>query len=528
MLETKSFVDRSSLRPEGGPCFVSIEVIASGDAAEPRRAPARTVLALDVSRSMTGQPLEHVVRSVDRLLDALDEEDEIGIVAFSENATSVVEPVRADAVGRRLVRTRVGRLATQRGTNIEAGIERAAAMVGVDRRRCGIVLLSDGEPNVGASTAAALRDVVKRHRASASLFALGYGTHHSEDILAAVGDAGGGGYEYIPDPTSCARSFARALGVQGDVVASAIELVIAPADGVELVRFIGREDTRFTRDGIRIALPDMIAGGRRIVTMELSVAPKNGFLATLVRATATWKEPRSADARSATEEPTIEIADREPAIAIAGARRVLLARAEERRLDARALADRSQFAGAAQAIRALLREIDRLPGFVAADGSLLAEAYELLLDEAMAYERKPSPEQYAVFRKATATARLTEQAPASARDRGRESQRFMGKVAGDVPRAWLVLASGGKHLLEDECVIGRTADADLMVNDPSVSRRHAEVFASAGVHWVADLGSTNPTIVNGKALGRAPHALRDGDVIRVGGTDLRYERASTP
>ena len=41
--------------------------------------------------------------------------------------------------------------------------------------------------------------------------------------------------------------------------------------------------------------------------------------------------------------------------------------------------------------------------------------------------------------------------------------------------------------------------------------------------WVSDAGSTNGTYVNGSKLSK-PHRLKPGDVIRVGSTDLRYER----
>ena len=50
-------------------------------------------------------------------------------------------------------------------------------------------------------------------------------------------------------------------------------------------------------------------------------------------------------------------------------------------------------------------------------------------------------------------------------------------------------------------------------------------FANAGDFWVADMGSTNPTLVNGSALGSAPHKLAAGDVIIVGDMKLRYEEA---
>ena len=84
-----------------------------------------------------------------------------------------------------------------------------------------------------------------------------------------VGEAGGGGYEFVPDPAVCARAFARALGAQGDVVAAGVEVVIELAEGVELVRFVGREETLFSRDGLLVSLADMIHGARRLVVAEL-------------------------------------------------------------------------------------------------------------------------------------------------------------------------------------------------------------------------------------------------------------------
>jgi Ca-activated chloride channel family protein len=537
-LTLSTWVDRSNVRPDGQHRLsVAFEIAASGTMSNDKRAPSRTVLALDVSLSMKGEPLDQVIRSVDRLVDALGPEDEIGIVAFSENATRVVEPIRVDAAGKRLVRSRVGRLRAERGTNIEAGLERSAEMMATTPAgmRRGVVLLSDGAPNVGAHTADALREVVRRHRPDISFFSLGYGIDHCEDVLAAVGDAGGGGYELVQDPASCMRSFARALGAQSDVVASAIELVVSPADGVELVRFVGHEQTRFSREGVVLSLADMVNGARRLVVAELRVAGpgRERFMVDLVKVTARWRQPIGASGpahlSTVDQQASIEVADRDPVVVADAARRVLIARADEARESSRALADRGQFGAAAAGLRAVMAEIERLPGWVVNDGTPLAEAYELLVDEAMAFERRPSAEQYAVFRKATVNSKLAVVVPSEAKSRGDVSQKLIQHVAGDCPPAWLVaLAGGGRHPLREECVIGRTKDADICVASPQVSRRHAEVFANAGDYWVADLGSTNPTLVNGSPLGRAPHKLTPGDVVRVGDVELRYEEGQRP
>ena len=520
-----TFVDRTSVRPdEPTTLAVAIALGARRSADAPTdRKPLRTVLALDVSGSMGGQPLAHVIKSVDRLLDALGDEDELGVAVFSDQARRIVEPVRMDASGKRLVRARVGRLAVENQTNIEAGLNTAAAMLDGRADRRSVILLSDGAPNVGAHTAEALREVIRKHRPAVSFFALGYGINHAEQILAAVGEAGGAGYEYVPDPATCARAFARALGAQSDVVATGLELVIAPAEGVELVRFLGKEDTRFGRQGITITLPDMVNGAERVVAFELRVrAPRDKFLCALfdvcLRGTA---EGAALDARA---DAAIEIADRVPAMIGASLRQILLVRADEARDAARALADRGQFPAAALAIRAVMSDIERIPGWIACDGSPLAEAHELLLDEAMAFEKRPSPEAYAAFRKGTVASKLASAVPLSAYSRGPASQRLVDHMAGDLPEAWLVVGNE-RHPLGEQCVIGRTNGAHIRVMSNSVSRRHAEIFASAGEFWIADLGSTNPTIVNGRNLAGPPHKLVPGDVVTVGEVSMRYEQA---
>jgi hypothetical protein len=69
--------------------------------------------------------------------------------------------------------------------------------------------------------------------------------------------------------------------------------------------------------------------------------------------------------------------------------------------------------------------------------------------------------------------------------------------------------------------IGRLSANDVVLSDPNVSRRHAELRRN-GDRWViADLGSTNGTLVNGK-LAREQE-LNNGDLIAFGSSRLKFE-----
>jgi hypothetical protein len=72
--------------------------------------------------------------------------------------------------------------------------------------------------------------------------------------------------------------------------------------------------------------------------------------------------------------------------------------------------------------------------------------------------------------------------------------------------------------------IGRLPACDIVLADPNVSRKHAEIRRTEdgfGGHMVVDLGSTNGTKVNGIPV--RSQRLEHGDEVTVGGTRLRYE-----
>jgi len=77
----------------------------------------------------------------------------------------------------------------------------------------------------------------------------------------------------------------------------------------------------------------------------------------------------------------------------------------------------------------------------------------------------------------------------------------------------------------DRLVVGRSAEADVVVADRRVSRRHAAVERRAGGGWLLrDLGSTNKTFVRRQAI--SSHMLADGDVFAIGDTRVKFVASS--
>jgi FHA domain-containing protein len=89
-------------------------------------------------------------------------------------------------------------------------------------------------------------------------------------------------------------------------------------------------------------------------------------------------------------------------------------------------------------------------------------------------------------------------------------------------RQALLVGDGRRNVLSGSRVLlGRSRDCDIVVSDPNVSRRHAELRRENGRWSIVDLGSTNGIKVNGRRVNDA--ALREGDRVTLGVTELTFE-----
>ncbi|MBS2546261.1 FHA domain-containing protein [Catenulispora sp. NL8] len=93
--------------------------------------------------------------------------------------------------------------------------------------------------------------------------------------------------------------------------------------------------------------------------------------------------------------------------------------------------------------------------------------------------------------------------------------------------------AGGVHLLtpkddgyggELPIRVGRGADADIRVDDPDISRIHAELLVRHEHEYtrvyVRDLGSTNGMTLDGAQVGGAPVEMRPGSLLRMGESSI--------
>ncbi|HLL04325.1 MAG TPA: FHA domain-containing protein [Myxococcaceae bacterium] len=81
-----------------------------------------------------------------------------------------------------------------------------------------------------------------------------------------------------------------------------------------------------------------------------------------------------------------------------------------------------------------------------------------------------------------------------------------------------------RYPLRGKLLVGRAPPASVLLEDDSLSRKHAEVERSPrGAVILRDLGSSNGTLLNGERIGQEPVELAPGDIIQFGMVEVVYE-----
>ena len=122
-------------------------------------------------------------------------------------------------------------------------------------------------------------------------------------------------------------------------------------------------------------------------------------------------------------------------------------------------------------------------------------------------------------------------APVAAGAAGNQTVRFndamapqpamVGRHIPHQPRLIDLTTNRSFPLTKDRILLGRALSSDIAIEDLNVSRTHAEIRQEAANAWsIADLGSTNGTLVNGRHI--ASVVLQEGDRVTVGTTTFLF------
>jgi Ca-activated chloride channel family protein len=289
--------------------------IKAREVSRAERKPLNLVFVIDTSGSMaSGNRLELVKRSLELLVDQVRDDDTIGIVRFSSDASEVLAPT----VGaqRWEIREAVRNLSTGGSTNAGAGLELGYAMAerafrdGAVNR---VVLASDGVANTGETDQERiLASVRAKAEAHIDLTTIGVGMgNHNDVFLEQLADKGDGACHYVDDFEEAKRVLVDGFTGTMQTVARDVKIQVE-FDG-EIVlgwRQLGYENRSLTAEQFRDDSVDAgeIGAGHEIAALyELDLQPGAEGDTKLVTLRLRWF-PDGAD-EAVEEEHTLSLAE---------------------------------------------------------------------------------------------------------------------------------------------------------------------------------------------------------------------------
>lgn len=244
-----------------------------------KRSPINLALVIDRSGSMRGDRIEQATAAAMMAVNTLSSQDTLSVVIY-DDVVDVIVPAAKVGDKKKLISQIRQRLTARGGTALFAGVSRGIKETRkfLDKAHVNrIVLLSDGQANVGPSSTSELAELGKiAARKGIAITTMGIGEGYNEDLMAAMAQYSDGNHVFVQNTHDLENAFAHEFGDVMSVVAQDVIVEINVADGVKPLRLLGREgdihDNRVT-----VKLNQLYANQEKYVMLE--VLPTKGSAA---------------------------------------------------------------------------------------------------------------------------------------------------------------------------------------------------------------------------------------------------------
>jgi Ca-activated chloride channel homolog len=204
-----------------------------------KRIPLNISIVIDRSGSMQGIKLGYAKKAAKNIIDQLNEQDIVSIVVYDNDIDTIQGPVHVS--DRERIKSKIDAITARASTNLWGGTEQGYSFVNrnvapafVNR----VLLISDGQANVGITDSALIRIKVQKYKddRSISLSTFGVGLDYNETLMTDMAETGAGNYYFIDAPSKMTSIFDNELKGLLNVAAQNTELKIRIPNGVTVIK----------------------------------------------------------------------------------------------------------------------------------------------------------------------------------------------------------------------------------------------------------------------------------------------------
>lgn len=236
------------------------------------RTAANVALVLDESGSMTGKKLEEAKEAALLAVDLLNEDDILSIISYDSHVKVLVPATRvADKTD---IRRAIRDMKAGGQTALFAGVSKGAREIRkfIDKERVNrIILLSDGQANVGPSTSTELGELgMSLGKEGISVTTIGLGAGYNEDLMANLAGYSDGNHAFVENPEDLVKIFNYEFGDVLSVVAQDLLIRIEFEDGIRPLRILGRNGEIIGRE-VTTRMNQLYSDQEKYLLLEVEV-----------------------------------------------------------------------------------------------------------------------------------------------------------------------------------------------------------------------------------------------------------------
>lgn len=236
------------------------------------RPPVNIALVLDKSGSMSGEKIEQAKEAALYALDLLSDKDILSVVAYDDQVQVLVPSTRVS--NRQLIRQGIRRLEAAGSTALYAGVSKGADELRKFLKRNQVnrvILLSDGQANVGPDTPGALGELGSSLiQEGISVTTIGLGLGYNEDLMAELARRSDGNHAFVKNSEQLVTIFKAELGDVLSVVAQEVVININCGEGIRPVRVLGRE-ADISGNKVRAYMNQIYSNQEKYLLLEIEV-----------------------------------------------------------------------------------------------------------------------------------------------------------------------------------------------------------------------------------------------------------------
>ena len=207
------------------------------------RSPVNLAIVLDRSSSMSGDKIERAKEAALMVVDRLTPNDILSVVTYDSTVDVLVPATKVR--NRDAIAARIRQLRPRGSTALFAGVSRGIEEVRKfldDRRVNRVILLSDGQANVGPSSPNELgRLGAAAAKQGIAVSTIGLGLGYNEDLMARLAERSDGNHGFAETADDLVALFNAELGDVLSVVAQEVSIKLRLPEGVRALRVLNRD-----------------------------------------------------------------------------------------------------------------------------------------------------------------------------------------------------------------------------------------------------------------------------------------------